>query len=196
MPLFSASELRTRAYTDLRKSTSFRTATQELKVGVEEQASRQSYDIFLSHSFTDAELILGLRNEIVGMGFSVYVDWLEDPNLSRKSITPGTAETLRVRMRQSSTLLFATSEASIESRWMPWELGYFDGHKGRVAILPITQDSASGDHYTGREYLGLYPYITVDTIKGTFNRTLWVHRAEREYVTVREWIDGKLPLKR
>ncbi len=41
---------------------------------------------------------------------------------------------------------------------MPWELGFFDGHRpGHVAILPLVK--AAGGSYTGQEYLGLYPYV-------------------------------------
>lgn len=41
---------------------------------------------------------------------------------------------------------------------MPWELGFFDGTKGRVALLPVVQVDVNSYH--GSEYLGLYPYIT------------------------------------
>ena len=34
---------------------------------------------------------------------------------------------LRQRMDHCRFLLFATSKASPDSKWMPWELGYFDG---------------------------------------------------------------------
>jgi hypothetical protein len=29
--------------------------------------------------------------------------------------------------------------------WMPWELGYMDGEKGKSAILPVSQYKSSGD---------------------------------------------------
>jgi hypothetical protein len=69
----------------------------------------------------------------------------------------GTAERLRQRMRQSSALIYAHSNQSGSSKWMPWELGYFDGYKSAVAILPVAQTSQ--ESFTGQEYLGLYPYI-------------------------------------
>ncbi len=43
---------------------------------------------------------------------------------------------------------------------MSWELGWFDGHDGHVAVLPVLEDEHSS--YRGREFLGLYPYIQVD----------------------------------
>ena len=61
-------------------------------------------------------------------------------------------------MRRSQSLIYATSTASSHSKWMPWELGYFDGFRpGFVAILPLVQ--STGDDFAGQEYLGLYPYI-------------------------------------
>jgi hypothetical protein len=61
-------------------------------------------------------------------------------------------------MRNSQSLIFATSSASSQSKWMPWELGYFDGFKpGYVAILPLVPSTYSD--FKGQEYLGLYPYV-------------------------------------
>lgn len=50
-----------------------------------------------------------------------------------------------------------TTENYQKSKWMPWELGYFDGSKGKVAILPMVDSIAHS--FDGTEYLGLYPYI-------------------------------------
>lgn len=125
--------------------------------------SVQQYDIFLSHSFKDALAILGLRELLTDQGLSVYVDWLDDYQLDRSQVSAATANLLRERMNNSKTLMFATSRASGSSKWMPWELGYFDGQKGssNVSICPVeTGDSGS---FLGQEYLGLYK--TVETVK-------------------------------
>lgn len=42
---------------------------------------------------------------------------------------------------------------------MPWELGYFDGIKNKVAILPV-EDNPICDFYFGQEYLGLYNHAS------------------------------------
>lgn len=61
-------------------------------------------------------------------------------------------------MRASDSMFFATSESSPNSKWMPWELGYFDGLRhGRVAVLPLLGPQSSG--FRGQEYLGLYPVV-------------------------------------
>jgi hypothetical protein len=103
------------------------------------------FDVFLSHSRLDAEVILGVKNLLEGEGLRVYVDWVEDQQLDRSRVTAKTAEVLRIRMRNSQSLIFATSESSPSSKWMPWELGYFDGFRpGYVAILPLVTSSTSG----------------------------------------------------
>lgn len=116
------------------------------------------FDVFLSHSHLDAQLILGVKMLLEAEGLKVYVDWMEDPQLDRSHVTVETAEVLRIRMRHSASLIFATSKSSSQSKWMPWELGYFDGFKpDYVAILPLVQTSS--EDFKGQEYLELYPYI-------------------------------------
>lgn len=126
----------------------------------ESKSAAGAFDVFLSHSFHDAEVIYGLRNLLQSDGLSVYVDWIEDPQLDRSRVSPATAERLRSRMRQCRTMIYATSRAAGQSRWMPWELGCFDGLRqssSRIAILPI--ESSGTGTFIGQEYLGLYKTI-------------------------------------
>jgi hypothetical protein len=116
------------------------------------------FDVFLSHSFSDAELIAGVKLALEAEGLRVYVDWIDDRQLDRSHVTVRTADVLRTRMRHSRSLIFATSNTSSASKWMPWELGYFDGFQpGHVGILPLVK--TPGSDFEGQEYLGLYPYI-------------------------------------
>ncbi|MFL5912797.1 MAG: toll/interleukin-1 receptor domain-containing protein [Gaiellaceae bacterium] len=117
-----------------------------------------NFDIFLSHAAEDSEVIAGIKALLENEGMSVYVDWLEDPQLDRSRVTARTADMLRARMNHSRYLLYASSHASPKSKWMPWELGYFDGRRpGKIGILPIV--AAPGQAFSGLEYLGLYPTI-------------------------------------
>ncbi|MCG3808188.1 toll/interleukin-1 receptor domain-containing protein [Psychrobacter sp. Ps4] len=115
------------------------------------------YDIFLSHAFLDAEAIDGLRVVLKEAGFSVYVDWYEDSHLERGKVTKETAVVIRKRMQSCKTLIFAITENSEDSRWMLWELGYFDGLKDKVAVLGLIENS--GDSFRGQEFLELYPFV-------------------------------------
>lgn len=126
------------------------------------------FDIFLSHSFADAKVVFGIKTLLEEDGLSVYVDWVDDAELDRRAVTPATAARLRARMDQCGYMLYATSETSSSSKWMPWELGYFDGRRGRVGILPIVSTQGSG--FVGVEYLGLYPRVELAAVRGGLRR--------------------------
>jgi len=117
-----------------------------------------NFDVFLSHSYEDAEVITGIKGLIEDQGLSVYVDWIVDPEADRSQVTPATANMLRRRMNRCEFLLYASSDAAKGSKWMPWELGYFDGSKpNHIGVVPIVASASSS--FCGQEYLGLYPYF-------------------------------------
>lgn len=60
-------------------------------------------------------------------------------------------------MRECSALVYVITANSRRSRWMPWELGYFDGFRGRVFIYPV--DDAAERNAQGIEYLRIYPKV-------------------------------------
>lgn len=192
MALFQESFLRNRAAAGRQLHES---ASTVLVKKATASAGTQKFDIFLSHSFDDKDIVLGIWLALEDMGYSVYVDWIHDPNLSRTKVTKETAEVLRYRMRSSKSLFFATSSASATSKWMPWELGFKDGHNKKAAVLPIAQTTT--DNYTGQEYLGVYPYITEDAAVGADSkRRLWVRRSETCYVIFESWLAGHEPIER
>ena len=159
--------------------------------------SQDSFDIFLSHSYADREIIPVLKNELESYGFSVYVDWITDKLLSRDKINKKTAEVLQTRMKQSKCLIYATSDNSQKSRWMPWELGYFDEIKDKmVGILPLKKYGNNfNDNFKGEEYLGLYYYI--DKEKNQLNEMrLWVRENQDKYVLLNSWLIGEKPYVR
>jgi hypothetical protein len=154
----------------------------------------KTYDIFLSHSSDDAKLVAGLKLELEDLGYSVYVDWIEDKQLDRKNVNKQTAQLLQQRMKQCKTLIYAFSENASNSKWMPWELGYFDGIKGKVAVLPISKTSKTS--FVGSEYLGIYYYVQVATISGTTKTALWIHESSTKYVQFEPWTSGTQPIQR
>src|SRR4051812_5325592 len=74
--------------------------------------SSQNFDIFLSHSVLDAELIVGVKALLEKRGYSVYVDWYTDKQLDRLTVSSETAAMLRTRMAQSKSLLFVVTSNS------------------------------------------------------------------------------------
>jgi len=187
MALFSMTEVRQRG----RGATAvYRTAGDVLLTETKAYTPGKTYDIFLSHCFRDAEVVLGLATSLRDMGFMVYVDWLEDAQLNRERVSKETADLLRIRMKASKSLFFASSEQSGSSKWMPWELGYFDALKSKVAILPVVETGANSDTFTGQEYLGLYPYVTKGLHPSTYRPTLLIRTSANSSKPFPEWVSG------
>jgi hypothetical protein len=190
MALFNESDLRARADrgTPIQKS-----ASTILNEKVLAFSSSDQFDIFLSHSFSDQKLILGIWLSLEDMGYKVYVDWIHDKHLSRDSVTKETARVLRQRMINSKCLFFATTSNSSQSKWMPWELGFKDGHNRRSAIFPVSQSSTSANSYAGQEYLGVYPYVTKGRAQGGADERLWIHTSSTCYILFDRWLVGQEP---
>lgn len=181
MEFFNSNDLSQKASKVLlnRKARTFAGSLEAANVVMANEAdayySSKTYDIFLSHSRLDANVIYGLKNILEENGFSAYVYWIDD-STSSLSVTPETAERIKTRMRSCKALLYATSENAENSKWMPWELGFFDGIRGKVAVCPITYSSS----FQGREYLSLYPIM---------ERDLWLHKPTGElYKKLGTWL--------
>src|ERR1700683_4593824 len=107
-----------------------------------DSAEGEAFDVFLSQSSAEpAEILLGIKSRPEEEGLSVYVDSVNDPRLGEKAVDRAVATLLRQRMSTSQSLLYVFSQHSKASRWMPWELGYFDGMSGRVGIVPGSSSS-------------------------------------------------------
>lgn len=151
---------------EIRKLARNRAKTDGL--GIEDsliQASRKRqphYEIFLSQTIRDAELVLGVYVFLTELGYRVFCDWIENPESDRSNVTPANAEFIRNIMSISDSFLLLDTEGADQSLWMCWELGWFDGRKGPVAILPILPEGKRS--YRAREFLGLYPYVEIDDL--------------------------------
>jgi len=152
--------------------------------------STDRYDIFLSHSYQDAEVIYGIKRIIESIGLKVYVDWINDSGLDRGKVTAQTAQTLRERMQTCSCLVYVHSANATHSVWMPWELGYFDGFKpAHVWILPLVAEYDS--EFKGQEYLGLYPPIEkLDSLPGRLNLGFPNVGDERSFMPLTKAVTG------
>lgn len=152
-------------------------------------SDRDTFDVFLSHSSAEPEeILLGIKALLEDRGLTVYVDKYGDPHLSPETVTRETAAILRTRMRQSRSLLYVYSRHSTKSRWMPWELGFFDGFKGTVGIVPVTRNQE--DTFKGEEYLSLYPYVDAVPLSGTSEPVLWINRSAQAYARLEPWLKG------
>jgi len=192
MALFEESSLRQLGITSRQiKSV---TSTAILKKAYETPPMTQKFTVFLCHSYLDADVVLGLKTRIESLGYSVYVDWFEDPRFQRSEVTKETAVLLKERMTNCNSLFFATSTNSTYSKWMPWECGYFDGLRGTVAICPVSHRTEQYS-YIGQEYLGVYPYVEQAKAENTGQDTLWICESSSKYVSFNAWLKGKQPIE-
>jgi hypothetical protein len=172
-----------------------RTARARVSLLVEAQVPLDAtFDIFLSHSTRDAREIRALKRRLEAMGYSVYVDWIEDDGLDREHVTPETAARLRRRIGKSRSLLVHASEGAKLSRWVPWELGIADGLQRKVGVLPVLAQARTS--YRGSEYLALYPYVDFAPGAATGAMQAWVRENPQTYVNLRQWLRGSLPRRR
>jgi hypothetical protein len=188
MALFRESDLRARADLGIPLQKSAGTILNEK---VQATARVAQFDIFLSHSLSDQKLVLGIWLSLEDMGYNVYIDWIHDRHMSRDSVTKDTANVLRQRMLGCKSLFFATTSNSSQSKWMPWEIGFMDGHNHKAAILPVSQSVS--DSFVGQEYLGIYPYVSKEPIKGSGEEKLWINTSRTCYVQFDKWLEGNEP---
>jgi len=189
MPIFSCHELRRIRDLDETKFNKMLGL-----FGSYPDSEKTEFDIFLSHSFVNKEVVGGLFFLLVSMGYRVYVDWIVDPQLDRNDVSKEVAETIRKRMKASKTLLLALSEDSRLSTWVTWELGYLDGKTQQCALVPISHDNEPVEKFERTEYLKLYPYLKMPR-KKMKEVDFKVVDSKFEYANFRDWMkNGKVNL--
>lgn len=155
---------------------------------------RRQFDVFLSHSSRDAQQVDAFRDQLEAAAVGneklrVYVDRIDDKKLNRGQVTKDTAGVLRKRMHRCHVLVLAVTQNSAQSRWVPWELGFFDGYAGEVYIYPL--ESGVSAQQTGVEFIDFYEHLSPDTAVATIQaavqrrRTRLFNRAEED-LTVRK----------
>lgn len=185
MPRFKASTLRN-YYTIEQRFFSQRKET----MLNESRKPLPHFDIFLSHGYLDKGVIGGLFIVLSKMGYSVYVDWLIDPDLDRSSVNRKTADRIKKRMVQSDTLFHATSTNTQRSNWMPWETGYMDSRTDKCAIAEIELDGNTA--FTAQEYLLLYPFVTEEN--GAYSPKIYINNRENgNKIPFANWKNGEKP---
>jgi hypothetical protein len=197
MSYLTESVVRNAARVDARVVRKAGDAAAVLRESVQASAATDEFDVFLCHSIRDAELVQGTKAILESLGLRVYVDWIVDPQMDRSAVTAETARILRGRMQHSRSLLYLFTSNSKRSRWMPWELGYFDGFNGTVGILPVLSEAGAVE-FTAEEYLALYPKVEVVDKNIFVNRTLGLPvRAEdkENWRTFETWVSGSNKLR-
>ncbi len=120
------------------------------------QRSQAKASVFLSHSRKDLEIVEAVEAFLNELNLYAYIDW-KDATMPEET-SPETARQLKIRIDKCDKFLLLATENSIQSVWVPWELGIADGVKGldNVAILPLVHETKSAPR---SEYLGMYPRV-------------------------------------
>ena len=152
---------------------------------------KSHYDFFLSHSSADMNVINGLYRELVGQGFSVFVDRIDAKGTAIEAM----ADKLKSAMNKSKYILYVHTHNSKNSKWTPWEIGYFDGKRNGMCCVFVISDD--GKPYKGQEYLGLYLQLNYARYENRDKKDFWICNPnnQNEYIVLREWLKGKQPYK-
>ena len=93
--------------------------------------NKKSYDLFISHSFEDNELILKIIKYLNKFNLNIYCDWLSDNDfLKRKYASEYTKLILKRRIEQSNKVLFIKTKNTNDqnnnfySEWVAMEILY------------------------------------------------------------------------
>lgn len=151
------------------------------------------YDLFISHSFSDKDLVVGLRYLFDKAGYKVYIDWIEDSHLNRNNVTKQTAAVIKNRIKCCKGLAYISTENITSSKWCPWELGVADGMLNQVCILPVMNSQ-----FKGQEYLSLYPYMDYQKVLNSEKYEFWIYDPDNRdsYIILRDWLKGRKPFPR
>jgi hypothetical protein len=93
--------------------------------------NKKSYDLFISHSFKDNELVIKIIQYLNKFDLNIYCDWISDNDfLKRKYASDYTKMILKRRIEQSNKVLFIKTENTNDkennfySEWVEMEILY------------------------------------------------------------------------
>ena len=139
--------------------------------------SCKSYDMFVSHSSSNANELLKIKSILNNENLNIYVDWMCDRDgLKRELVNEKTAEVICKRLDTSESLMYVHTPESLNSRWTPWEIGYFHAKKGKICIYSPCEDVEKPP------YIELYP-------KAIFRDDKFQVLVDGKEVDLIDWID-------
>jgi hypothetical protein len=142
--------------------------------------------VFLSHKHDELRELDSAVTFLRKHGVNIYVDWLDG---GMPKYTSGkTAVRIKEKIRENNKFILLATEASINSKWCNWELGFGDSLKylGNIAILPVKDDNRE---FTGNEYLQIYPRIEEFTISNKNEYFVFYPDGSAEMLSI--WLNKK-----
>ena len=136
--------------------------------------------VFISHQKKDKEVAKAIADYFLKAGINIYFDEydtsidINDP----KSVVAS----IKLGIRRSSHMLCLLSRNAMESKWMPWEIGY--GYDKTVLVGLTVKEIAKS---TLPEYLQIIPVFRGTKSLNKFleivcNKTSWQMLNEGRYV--------------
>jgi len=181
---FSIADIKSRAKLNYRATGRDKSALDDF---VESHTGKSQFDFYVSPSNVETELIIGTALSLEDCGYSVCLDGYREHDSTDRRITQERGKELRSVMERCLGMIILTTSAKSDSIWLPWECGFFEGKKSRIAVLPITP--ANSDIYRGEGYLGLYPFITRYQTQNQKTQ-LVVKFGTKVYCTLSNWLAG------
>lgn len=141
----------------------------------------KKYDLFLSHSSTNKDLLLGVKTILNSLDFNVYVDWINDKESLKRTLTNAdTAQVIVERLKACNALMFLYTQDSLKSLWTPWEIGYFHSLKGKICVY-YPDDI---DENLIPAYINIYPKVYLEE-----NR--FMVKIDEKTMPIRNWFNLK-----
>lgn len=107
--------------------------------------NKKLFDVFISHSSKDSELVKKVIKVLNKNGFNCYCDWTSDSDfLKRELVSDYTKIVLEKRLEQSKSLFFIRTENSIASDWVKFEIEYFKSLGKAIYSIDYIDDHKSG----------------------------------------------------
>lgn len=146
--------------------------------------------VFVSYSSKDAQYLPGVVMLLKNSGGSPYVD-VGDDRLPKQP-SADTARLLKDAIVRCRRLVVFVTTHSMESKWVPWELGLADGAKSSsdIALIPAA-DRSDESQWTEHEYFGLYQRIVWGHLQG-HEKEVWMvfNHVKNSALLLSEWLRG------
>lgn len=108
-----------------------------------------AFTVFISHKTEDSRAVAAVADRLKANEVAVYLDSF-DPDAKDG---PDLAEYLRDRMKNCHGLMAVVTERTIQSWWVPWEIGV-------ASERDMPMSTFSYDHSAVPSYLRKWPYMT------------------------------------
>lgn len=118
----------------------------------EEQYPRYGNCVFISHQKNDKDVAKTIANYIMRSGLDVYFDEY-DASINRDN-PQSVVYAIKKGIQRSTHMLCVLSQNALQSKWMPWEIGY--GYD-RLHVAGITVKEISKNVLP--EYLQIVPVL-------------------------------------